>query len=291
MSTNHTQGNNMTDQTQTDLNLDLLADSTPTAPAAPLTAGQWLVNARQASGMSAQDVASRTNRDLTQIMALEADDFSRINNGVMLRAIVRHYAKIVGANQDEAVQHLPTVFQNAQPKVPEALVRDHPSRGAPLKSPWIARSWLILLALLVFGLLAYWVFASRYLNPTDGVKKVSEPNQVVVNNPAPISTPTAPEVAADGTVSTVATIDPATATNGDGLVLNFKSNSWVEIKDADNKVLLSGEQMAGSSQSVVGTLPLTVKIGNADKVEALWKGAAVDLAPNTKGNVARLNLE
>ena len=278
----------MTDHTQTDLNLDIPADS---AAAAPLTAGQWLVNARQASGMTAQDVASRTNRDLTQIMALEADDFTRIDNGVLLRAIVRHYAKIVGANQDEAVRHLPMAFQNAQPKVPEELVRDHPSRGAPLKSPWVARSWLILLAMLVFGLLAYWVFASRFANSSDTVKKVSEPNQVVVNNPAPITTPTAPEVAADGTVSTAATIDPATATHGDGLVLTLKSNSWVVIKDAAKKVLLSGEQPAGTSQTVTGALPLQVKIGNASAVDAAWKGAALDLTPNIKGNVARLNLE
>ena len=48
---------------------------------------------------------------------------------------------------------------------------------------------------------------------------------------------------------------------------------------------------AGSEQSLGGHGPLALVIGNANGVKLFWRGQAVDLAPHTKGEVARLTLE
>lgn len=292
----------MKPDTQPDLNLETpplesLADS--------MTAGQWLVHIRQSNGLTAQDIASRTNRALAQIMALEADDYSRVGEGVLLRAIVRHYAKVAGADQDEAIRHLPLKYQAAQPTLPDAITAEHPTRGTPLKSPWVGRIWLILLALVVFGLLGYWMFVSRFLQTTEVSQKVTKPNQVEVVTP-PTTAPPASEVVAPPTTTPPTTepsaVDPETAAlnaptvspdtslnSGDTLTLKFKADSWVEIKDAEGKVLLSGSQIANTEQSVSGKTPLKVKVGSASQVEVTWKGAAYDLTPYTKGDVARIN--
>jgi cytoskeleton protein RodZ len=271
-----------------------------------MSTGQWLIHTRQAKGMNAQDVASRTNRSLAQIMALEADDYSHIGEGVLVRAIVRHYAKVVGADQDEAVQHLPLKYQSAQPSLPDAVTSEHPTRGAPLKSAGIGRIWLILLALLVFVLLGYWMFVSRFLQTNEVTKKVTDPNQVQVVNtplppaptpetPAPVTTPsTTPETTTPAVDSGTAalnapTVPPESLNSGDALTLKFKADSWVEIKDAEGKVLLSGSQIANTEQSVSGKTPLKVKIGGASQVEVTWKGAPYDLTPHSKGDVARIN--
>ena len=243
--------------------------------ATTLTLGQWLVQARQAKGMSAQDVSSRSNRALRQIEALEADHLNTAGSANLLRAIVRHYAKVVGADPEEAVRHLPAEYQTAVATAPVRASRVSEvvsSQGAPLKSPWIAKTWLVLLALIVMGLLAYWVLFSRLTQKSDGAQKITEPNQVqVVAPPAPAVEPAA--VAAAQAATDAAAANAAS----DGLNLKFKVASWVEIKDAKGTVLLSGTQEAGTEQTISGELPLKVKVGNASQVEATWKGQPYDL--------------
>ena len=275
-----------------------LDESAPVVVAKAQSLGEWLIAARQAKGMSAQDVASRTNRSLQQIMAVEADDYSNVNAPVLLRAIARQYAKAVGVDPEEAVAHLPTEYQQVTASVPmrdAQFNRVFTHSGTPLKSPWISRTALMVLAAVALGLLAYWIFGSRFNKPVDGAKKISEPNQVQVIVP-PAAPVTAPTTAADtapiaaGAAAEAAAPTPL-ATSGDELLLKFKASSWVEIKDADGKILLSGEQLENTEQTVSGKLPLKVKVGNATNVEAAWKGAAYDLTPSIKGGVARLNLE
>lgn len=258
---------------QDNLNMDFPSQVNQAATA--LSLGQWLVQARQAKGMSAQDVSSRSNRALRQIEALEADQLNTAGSANLLRAIVRHYAKVVDADPEEAVRHLPAEYQTAVATAPVRASRVSEvvsSQGAPLKSPWIAKTWLVLLALIVMGLLAYWVLFSRLTQKSDGAQKITEPNQVqVVAPPAPAVEPAA--VAA----AQVATDAAAANAASDGLNLKFKVASWVEIKDAKGTVLLSGTQEAGTEQTISGELPLKVKVGNASQVEATWKGQPYDL--------------
>lgn len=73
--------------------------------------------------------------------------------------------------------------------------------------------------------------------------------------------------------------------------LAFEQLSWVEIKQADGKVLLSQLNPAGTSQVVRGVPPFDVVIGNAASVRLKYNNAAVDLRPYFKVDVARLRLE
>lgn len=75
------------------------------------------------------------------------------------------------------------------------------------------------------------------------------------------------------------------------LSLSFEGESWVEVRDASGKIVFSRLNQAGSVQEVQGTPPFDLVIGNAPKVRLSWKNRAVDLAPLTKGEVARVNLQ
>jgi cytoskeleton protein RodZ len=74
------------------------------------------------------------------------------------------------------------------------------------------------------------------------------------------------------------------------VVVAFRDNSWTEIRDRDGRVLLTGMNRAGTAQTISGTPPLTIKIGNASDVTLRYKGERIDLAPYTQKNVARLTL-
>ncbi|TDR31503.1 helix-turn-helix domain-containing protein [Hydromonas duriensis] len=272
----------MTEQDKLNLDSVVQEDGQKASPEVALTLGQWLVNARQAKGLNAQDVASRSNRALRQIEALEADDLSLFGSANLLRAVVRHYAKIVGVDPDEAVSYLPAQYQNQAAVLPERESRVSEkvaSQGTPLNKPWIGKIWLVLLSLVVASLLAYWVLGTRLMKKQEGVQKVSEPNQVQVITqsqtvaPAPVVEPTA----APATAPVENEAASAPSLPNDALMLKFKVASWVEIKDAKGTVLLSGTQEAGTEQTVTGELPLKVKIGNASQVEATWKGQPYDL--------------
>jgi cytoskeleton protein RodZ len=74
------------------------------------------------------------------------------------------------------------------------------------------------------------------------------------------------------------------------LTLAFRDHSWSEVRDRNGRVLLSGMNPGGTAQTLSGTPPLELVIGNAADVSVSYKGQPVDLAPYTRQNVARFTL-
>jgi cytoskeleton protein RodZ len=56
-------------------------------------------------------------------------------------------------------------------------------------------------------------------------------------------------------------------------------------------VLHSQTNPAGSAHVVTGDPPFALVIGNAEHVKLTFNGQAVDLAPYTRGSIARLTLQ
>jgi cytoskeleton protein RodZ len=73
--------------------------------------------------------------------------------------------------------------------------------------------------------------------------------------------------------------------------LDFDDESWVEIKDGSGAVIFARLSPAGVQQVVSGEPPLDVVIGNAHSVRLTFRNKAVDLAPHTRVDVARVRLE
>lgn len=72
----------------------------------------------------------------------------------------------------------------------------------------------------------------------------------------------------------------------------FTKESWVTVRDANGKVLLSALNKGGNQETVQGLPPFQLIIGNADSVSLELNGSAVDLAPHVRGdNVARFILK
>ncbi|MEO7191410.1 MAG: RodZ domain-containing protein [Vicinamibacterales bacterium] len=65
--------------------------------------GLELKHAREGLGVSLREIATRTKISVTQLEALERNDFSRVPGGIFGRAFVRAYAVEVGVDPDETV--------------------------------------------------------------------------------------------------------------------------------------------------------------------------------------------
>lgn len=101
---------------------------------------------------------------------------------------------------------------------------------------------------------------------TDSVKTIPLPN-------APQTIPSVDRVQADATQ----TADmPAVTSNG--LTLNFSGQCWLEIRDANNKVLFSGMKNSGDKLELDGAQPYRLNIGAPANVTVQFQGKDVDLS-------------
>lgn len=274
--------------------MDNPTNSTLDLAESALTLGQYLAKARLNSGLSVNDLAQRTNRPVAYVQALEADNFAPFTTPVVLRGIVSQYVKAVGADQARAMSLLPSQFKPANDLASVGIKEGQkPLKPASnMGRSGLPKLGIAVLSLVVLALLAYWIFGARLFKGREEAQKLTPPNQVQVTNPpAPTPVPAVENAPAPAANSTTAPAADANATPsatpatpaGDALTLKFRGPVWVEIKDAQGKVLLTGIQPADSEQSLTGTAPLSVKLGDGTKVDMSWKGQPYDLAPMLQG--------
>lgn len=98
-------------------------------------------------------------------------------------------------------------------------------------------------------------------------------------------------VAASATPVSAPVVAAVPVNSKDALAIKVREDSWVEIKRADNSVLLSRLLKAGTSEVVAVTEPVNMVIGNAAGVDVTLRGKSVDVVTGNTSNVARLNLK
>ncbi|HET6599506.1 MAG TPA: helix-turn-helix domain-containing protein [Burkholderiaceae bacterium] len=108
--------------------------------------------------------------------------------------------------------------------------------------------------------------------------------------PPASAVPTAPAMA-EVAASATSAPRPAPGANGGMVQLRTSAASWIEVIDAQGKVLLSRVLAPDESLTLDGVAPLKLKIGNAAGTRLVFRGKPVDLTPFTRNNVARLELK
>nr|WP_180205852.1 RodZ family helix-turn-helix domain-containing protein [Pseudomonas sp. SbOxS1]NYU06033.1 helix-turn-helix domain-containing protein [Pseudomonas sp. SbOxS1] len=115
------------------------------------------------------------------------------------------------------------------------------------------------------------------------------PAAPVVAAPA-VTAPVAPSAPAP-TAAAPAPAPAAPAVAGQGQVqLQFTADCWTQVTDGNGKVLLSGLKRKGESVSLNGKPPFSVRLGYARGAQVSYNGQAVNVAPFTSGETARLKL-
>ena len=121
------------------------------------------------------------------------------------------------------------------------------------------------------------------------------PTTPAPTQPAATAPSTAPVIA----VAPVASVPVATATlpantavaPGNGKVqVQFVADCWTSVSDGNGKVLFSGVKRKGDSLNLTGKPPFAVRLGFARGAQVSYNGQAVDVAPFTSGETARLKL-
>jgi cytoskeleton protein RodZ len=288
----------------------------------PSTAGATLRAAREAAGLSIDDVAQQLKLAPRQVQALEEDDYVRLPGRTFARGFARNYARFIQLDPDAVLALMPATESAPALERPSFAAARRPMGEIPVeraaKRSGAPRALVLLLVLIAVAAAAYWQYSRQeaavhrttaaasdatpgmLAAPSSGSPGASSttalPNPVAESAPSanPAATTEAPPATTDASPApaTTAAAGAATARAGDApLVLAFKGTSWAEVKDATGRVILQVTGTAGITQTVSGAPPLELSLGNAPDVAVTFRGQTLDLAPYTRGVVARVSLK
>jgi len=256
---------------------------------ATLDVGSILRDARESMGISVEEVAGRLKFAPRQIAALEEGNFDLLPEMAFVRGFVRSYARLLQLDEAPLLDALPSMSA-------QSVFAEKKSAGEPFPNVYAMRKpniiWLAaaLVVALIIGILV-WRYDGGPVEPKLAAPEVVNVPVVMPESAVPAAAPQAGIPVAVPAVAPKAVESTAHKRPARMLRLNFDDDSWVEVKGSDGKMLLSLMGVRGSEQSVNGTPPFALVIGNAKGVRLYYKGNPVDLAPHTKVDVARLTLE
>lgn len=120
------------------------------------------------------------------------------------------------------------------------------------------------------------------------------PAQQAPVQPAPAASPapvTPPVQATAAPAPAVAAAEPAAVPAGSAEVaIQFTADCWTQVSDGNGKVLFSAIKRKGDNLELTGKPPFAVRLGFARGAQVSYNGQAVDVAPFTSGETARLKL-
>jgi cytoskeleton protein RodZ len=288
--------------------------------------GQVLKAARLAQVMSVQDIARQLRLSEKQIEAIEDDDHSKFPNQIFLRGFIRNYAKLVREDTKKFSQLLGETFPRTSTQAITFSVDGTPFIPVHKKSK--GNLIILFIVVLVSFLLVYEVYrsggddqktneniengtvAETIIQLETEIEQVPEDNQnqfssVIKSNGSDFNV-LIEEVEIDQQggdsldkeqkVETALEVEDKPVESGGGggtLRFMFTGESWVEVKDAEGKKIFSQTSPGNTEETVNGSPPFFLTIGNAASVRLLYNDEPVDLIPytNTNGGVARLSLD
>jgi cytoskeleton protein RodZ len=282
-------------------------------------AGAALRAAREAAGLTIDVVAQQLKLAPRQVRALEDGDYRLLPGRTFVRGFTRNYARLLQLDAETLVAMLP------QAESSPAL--DTPTIGSSVKPMGELRDssgtrgprwsrWAIPLALIaVIGIAAVYEFSRPTTQPPAEAPRASDTNRPVASsgialpNPlvpsdAPVETPRSESAPAAATttgpaaqpIAPAATGRSETATSAAAspeatLTITYRAPAWTEVRDRAGNVLYTGTAPGGTTQTLTGSPPLDLTLGNANQTSVSWRGAPYDLNPHIQKNIARVRLQ
>ncbi|MEO1957603.1 MAG: RodZ domain-containing protein [Methylophilaceae bacterium] len=280
-----------------------------------LECGARLRSVRIAQNLSRKVVAERLRLTSKQIDALEQDDFAALPGPAAVRGFIRIYAKLLKIPEDTMLGAYAEIMPEAGPY----MLHVKPSIGAGERLRGESKSgsshyWLFILPLL-FGLGA-WFFYQGHMPklevadiivggstldlPTakpDQVEvetKVEEEHQVMDldfgDTGTPASVSEGASVAAQESAQVAGEKEASAVMGKTRLEFSVKQETWFNVVNQSGEVVYDKILYAGNRDVIDVFQPLKIVVGNAFGATLVVDGKPIDLAPYTRGNVARVRL-
>ncbi|MET7140162.1 DUF4115 domain-containing protein [Xanthomonas sp. PPL139] len=276
----------------------MISDSNPNAFDGAKGCGQQLREAREAAGLSIDDVGSRLRMPVHVVQALESEQWQRLGAPVFVRGQLRSYARLLGVD-------LEPLLQTAQiaPVQPVELISH--THTPPLRRMLESATRRMVYVVITAGLAVPVWYATRSHFADDNGPSTASLDVVpgapgsttaatatpAAGNPAPA--PAAPAAArpAPSAAPYIASLTPMPRPEAEpeknSLSLSFQGDSWVQILAPDGTPVEKALLKAGESRTYAPGQVGRVVLGNASAVQVQHAGSTVDLTPFRRANVAR----
>jgi len=292
--------------------------------------GHLLRQAREEQGLSQKETARDLHLTSKVINAIEEDDFELIPSFVFARGYIRSYARHLGLDGQALVAEFDLAYgvPNNSAK-PMSAIRKGVQQSKP-GDTWVKLISIVFVVGLVAASIVWWQSqngsqmlpqlssgAAQEL-PSDALVEdldadadldllllstnESEVDAIVPEAESIIESEEAQVVVVEPVVDPVANAATEQAPkevtdavvllpNQAQLVMVFDKDCWVEIKDANGKMVLSDLYSAGDTIEQVITAPIEVLLGRSSGVATMtFDGRTIDLKPHTRKDIARLTL-
>ena len=246
--------------------------------------GQRLRAAREAAGLSIQDVATRLKMPVRVVESLEAEDWNRLGAPVFIRGQLRSYGRLLGLVTETV--HAASGVAPVQPV--ELKPRTYVPRVRIMAEQAARR--LVYVVITAAIALPVWLATRPHLAPQDTVsgsldvpaEVADEPDGRALRGPRPLIASMAPVPQRQAAPLAVS---PASA-----FELHMSGDSWVEITAPDGRVVEQSLLKEGAVRSYGAGEVGGVVLGNAGAVQVRRNGVEQDIAPYLRANVARFTV-
>lgn len=259
------------------------------------TPGVVLRRVREARGQSIADVVQVIRFSAHQIEALERDDYASLPGATSVRGLVRNYARFLKIDAAPLLTQLdpavPVTETDVRP--PSNMGEAEPPTIVERVPPLLIAAGILILLLALGG---YWYATSAddgrlstiFQGVSGGADLAGAGSSVLAPSVVPVVQP-APAAVVESTP--LAAGEAAVPSPYAGLHVEFDDLSWIEVRDARQKIVYVGEYPAGTRHNVEGQAPFHIWIGRASAVRVFMGERSIDLKPHTREDVARFSLE
>ncbi|MBB3832850.1 cytoskeleton protein RodZ [Xanthomonas arboricola] len=269
----------------------MISDSNPNPFEQEKGCGTQLREAREAAGLSVDEVAGKLRMPARVVHSLEQEEWQRLGAPVFVRGQLRSYARLLQVDLEPLLQQA-----TIAPIEPVKLVsHTHTPRARRILES-TARKAMYVVITGVFAVPVWYATRSHLdgkapstvsLDSMPVAAKAGAPAAATQPAAAPREQP-APYIASMTPVPRTATADEAPAAAGSGdLSLNFSGDSWVQILAPDGSAVEKALIRAGERRSYSPGQVGRIVLGNASAVQVQQGGSIVDVKPFQRANVAR----
>ncbi len=262
-----------------------------------LSVGEILRRTRLHYNQSLPDIERALRIRASQLEALETGNYEKLPGRVYVIGFIRSYSEYLGLNGEKMVHLFKT--QAGGRAVPPAQM-NFPVMASDTKMPQFWQVGLSVIAVLII-LAVWWTMQSQdralvtevppvasILPEEQQAQPPAQPAEEMPPQPATVQNtaeakvnPVSAEIAAaaaeiaktpeaEDSVAAQAPVEPATVPAAEaekGVILNIKTNSWVEIRGKEGKSIVSRVLKAGDRYFVPDRPDLTISLGNSGGVE------------------------
>lgn len=292
----------------------------------PVLPGKRLQAARQARGLSREEVASQLRLQVRLIAALEEDDYDVLPAQTFVSGYLRSYARLLELPDDSFAT--PVTSKSEPPPLVAAVA----SKKQASSRDWLARlvTYLVIGAIGV-SVVMWWLAQRQTVEPELPVARpeivepggsldlalpesappaadketavpdeagepASQPEESAVaasGETAVASDETAPVVEAVGQSDAPEAGEPASLSEAmpqSKLEMRFEADSWTEVSDNAERRLAYGLIKAGEVLVLRGEAPFRVFLGYAPGVTVYYNNDLFDHSPFQRRDVARFRI-